>query len=183
MMRALITAFLLALATAAPAAADQADPRLDQLFAVLHTTQSTTRARQAEQAIWAVWIDHDDDRRQQVMTRGIAAMNSQRLADALAIFDELVELAPDYAEAWNKRATIYFLMGDFDASIADIDRTLDLEPRHFGALSGLGQIRIAQRDPAGALRAFEDALLVNPHMTGTRGLVEALRERLQGNEL
>lgn len=182
-MRMPLIAFLLALATAVPAAADQADPRLDELFAVLHTTDSTRNARRAEQAIWAVWIDHQDAQRRAAMARGIAAMNSQRLTDALTIFDGLIEVAPDYAEAWNKRATIYFLMGDYDASIADIDRTLDLEPRHFGALSGLGQIRIAQRDPEGALRAFEDALLVNPHMLSTQSIVDALRERLEGNEL
>ena len=182
-MRAVLIALILALFTAGPAVADQDDPRLDELFAILHTTDSAANARRAEQAIWAVWIDHQDTARRDTMVRGIAAMNGQRLDEALAIFDELVVDAPDYAEAWNKRATIYFLLGEFEASIADIDRTLDLEPRHFGALSGLGQIRIAQRDPAGALRAFEDALLVNPHMASTRSFVDALRERLQGNEL
>ncbi len=166
-----------------PAAADQDDPRLDSLFAVLHTTDSQARARAVERAIWQAWTDHGETVPNEAMQRGIAAMGVRRLDDALEIFSELVELAPDYAEAWNKRATVHFLLGQLDQSVADVDRTLSLEPRHFGALSGLGQIRLAQRDLEAALQAFEQAQRVNPHLVGNQQIIDTLRERVLGNEL
>ncbi len=166
-----------------PAGADQQDPRLDSLFGVLQTTDSEARARVTERAIWEAWTSHGETAPSDAMRRGIAAMNIRRLDDALAIFSELVELAPDYAEAWNKRATVLFLLGELDQSAADVDRTLSLEPRHFGALSGLGQIRLAQRDLEAALRAFEQAQRVNPHLVGNQQIIDTLRERVLGNEL
>ena len=146
----------------AAASADQTDPRLDRLFAVLQTTDSDREARQAEQLIWAIWVHSDNPSAQSTMSNGIEAMSRNLLDDALAIFDRLVLEAPDFAEGWNKRATVHFMLGNYEESIADVDHTLDLEPRHFGALSGLGQISLAQRDEVAALAAFEDALAVNP---------------------
>ncbi len=176
----LVAAILLPIATAS---ADQRDPRLDRLFAVLQTTDNDREARQAEQLIWAIWIQTDDAGAQSTMTNGIEAMSSNRLDQALAIFDRLVAEAPDFAEAWNKRATVHFLLGNLDESIADVAHTLDLEPRHFGALSGLGQINLAQRDEASALAAFEDAIAVHPYLVGTRAIVDALRGRVRGDPL
>lgn len=165
------------------ASADQRDPRLDRLFAVLQTTQSDREARQAEQLIWAIWIQSDDPAAQSSMTNGMEAMSRNRLDDALAIFDRLVTEVPDFAEGWNKRATVHFMLGNIEQSIADVDHTLDLEPRHFGALSGLGQISLAQRDEVSALAAFEDALAVNPRLAGTQAIIEALRSRVRGDPL
>ena len=99
------------------------------------------------------------------------------------VFDDLVDIAPEYAEAWNKRATVHFLLGNLADSIADVDVTLDLEPRHFGALSGLGQIELQLGDPAAALSAFEAALLMHPHLPGTRDLNTQLRRNLGRNSL
>lgn len=165
------------------AGADQTDPRLDRLFAVLQTTDSDREARQAERLIWSIWIQNDDPAAESSMSNGIEAMSRNRLEDALAIFDRLVNESPDFAEGWNKRATVNFMLGNFEQSIADVIHTLDLEPRHFGALSGLGQISLAQRDEAAALAAFEDALAVNPRLTGSRQIIDTLRSRVEGEPL
>jgi tetratricopeptide (TPR) repeat protein len=110
-------------------------------------------------------------------------MAAEQLPVALDYFNRLVTLAPDFAEAWNKRATVYYLMGDYRASVLDIERTLELEPRHFGALSGLGLIYDAIEEPAAALRSFEAAVAINPHLDSTRQRIDALRRQLQGRAL
>ena len=165
------------------AEADQNDPRLDRLFAVIQTTEEARQAHAAEQLIWAIWLEIDDPELAELMDRGVDAMRESRLTDALAEFDQLVEAAPGFAEAWNKRATVHYLLGNLDESIADVEETLALEPRHFGALSGLGQIQILRRDDAAALAAFEQALGVHPHLANTKGIVEALRRSVQGTSL
>jgi tetratricopeptide (TPR) repeat protein len=108
-------------------------------------------------------------------------MITRQHARALEYFDRLVEHAPGFAEGWNKRATVYYLMENYEASVLDIERTLELEPRHFGALSGLGMIYDAIGEPAAALRSFEAAVAINPHLDGARQRIEALRRELAGS--
>jgi tetratricopeptide (TPR) repeat protein len=108
-------------------------------------------------------------------------MAAEQLAVALDYFNRMVELAPDFAEAWNKRATVYYLMENYRASVLDIERTLELEPRHFGALSGLGMIYDAIDEPAAALRSFEAAVAINPHLDGPRQRIDLLRRQLRGS--
>ena len=165
------------------AGADQDDPRLDRLFAVLQTTEDDERVRTAETLIWSIWIENEDAMVAALMQRGIVAMGRRQLRRALDIFDDMVEEAPEFAEGWNKRATVYYLMGNFEASVADVEVTLDLEPRHFGALSGLGQIELIRGDEPAALQAFEAALAVHPHLTGLRDTADALEEKLFGKDL
>ena len=157
------------------AAADQNDPRLDRLFAVIQTTEQTRQARAAEQAIWAIWFENDRPELADIMARGVDAMRENRLTDALSDFSQLVAVAPDFAEAWNRRATVHYLLGNLDESISDVEETLALEPRHFGALSGLGQIQMLKEDEAAALVAFEQALEMNPHLANTKGIIKALK--------
>ncbi len=100
------------------------------------------------------------------MLQGVEAMKLRNFEKALGHFSLLIKNSPNYAEGWNKRATVLYLMGRFKESEADVVRTLELEPRHFGALSGQGLIRIALQDWTGAIYFLESALKINPHMHG-----------------
>lgn len=181
-LRRLAGAILLpVLLAGAPARADQTDSRLPGLFARLRAAADTTAAEAVEAEIWAIWIETDNAEAAALMRRGIAAMNAGDTRTALAAFDALVTAAPGFAEAWNKRATVYYLMGDYAASVADIKRTLALEPHHFGALSGLGLIYLGLDRPEAALKSFEAALAVHPFLPGAAARIDELRERLQGD--
>ena len=163
-----------------PAATDQQDPRLDGLFARLQETRSPAEARVVEQQIWRLWLESEDAAIDRLMALGMAAMHEQDYVAALRVFDRMVEKAPDFAEGWNKRATIHYLMGDRRASVVDIQRTLELEPRHFGALFGLGLIYDALEQPEAALRSYEATLEVNPHSQSTLLRIRELRRQLLG---
>lgn len=113
--------------------ADQTDPRLHSLFQQLHMASTAAESKGVELEIWGVWLQVPDDAAQSVLKTGIAAMSVGDLGGALKLFDEIVENAPAFAEGWNKRATVHYLMGDFQKSLTDIEETLILEPRHFGA--------------------------------------------------
>jgi tetratricopeptide (TPR) repeat protein len=168
---------MIAVALAATTAnADQTDKRLDDLFQQLAQTKSAREAQEIESAIWALWAQHPDERAQRYMTAGIRQMSEGALHDALISFSRLIEMAPDFAEAWNKRATVEYLLHDFDSSARDIAETLKLEPRHFGALSGLGLVNVALGRAAAAVAAFEMALAHHPHLDGARQNIEMLKE-------
>jgi tetratricopeptide (TPR) repeat protein len=162
------------------AIADQDDPRLEGLFERLQTTSNPAEARGLEERIWRLWLDADDAGLNRLMQQGILAMSDHRYTAALEAFDRMVEQAPEFAEGWNKRATVHFLMGNWRASVRDIQQTLALEPRHFGALFGLGLIYDALEQPQAALRSFEATLALNPHSDSTRQRIEQLREQLRG---
>ncbi len=163
--------------------ADQTDPRLDALFARLHTTDDAHHAAAVTNLIWAIWHQSDDDDVNELMRRGLAEMSAQNYAAAVKTFSEMTELDAGFAEAWNKRATVYYLMGEYGASVKDIDRTLELEPRHFGALSGLGLIMTAMGNDEAAIAAFEATLAVHPFAGGARQNLEALRARQKKRSL
>jgi tetratricopeptide (TPR) repeat protein len=163
-----------------PLAADQLDGRLDGLFDQLQTTSSQAEAAAAQQLIWQIWTESEDAQVNRLMSAGIQAMAAGQPAVALEVFDRMVRQAPEFAEGWNKRATVHYLMGNYPASVLDIERTLELEPRHFGALSGLGLIYDAIEEPAAALRSFEAAVAINPHLTGTQQRIDILRRQLRG---
>ncbi len=179
-LRVIAALLVLGLLAPAGALADQNDPRLERLFTRLHATTSRAEARSIEQEIWRVWHRAADPAVNRLMAEGVRAMARRDLAQALARFDRLVAQAPDFAEAWNRRATVHYMMGDYRASVADIQRTLTLEPRHFGALSGLGLIYDGIERPGAALRSYEAALEINPHLEGTRERIEELRRKVQG---
>ena len=162
------------------AGADQTDPRLPDLFEQLRSTGESVAARNAEQQIWRIWMGSGSDDIDGIMREGIEAMQTGRFDDAIEHFGRIVERAPDFAEGWNKRATAYYLNDDFRESVRDIQRTLELEPRHFGAISGMGLIFLKRGDPLGALDAFEAVLKIHPRSRGTRYRVEMLRQELLG---
>jgi len=149
--------------------------KLDALFRALAADETPGRASALEDEIWALWTEHEDARLAARMERAIAAMARKSLQEAELELDTLVADAPDWAEAWNKRATLYYLMGRHDESMADIARTLALEPRHFGAICGFGQICLAQGRRVEALAAFETVLAMHPRIDSVRAAVKALR--------
>ena len=174
---------LVALLAVAPAAADQDDARLDGLFQELKTAPNHGAAQGAEVAIWGIWYEHDDDAIEQLMVKGRDAMGRRDFKGALRSIDQVIALAPDFAEGWNLRATLYYLMGSYEASLDDIKETLSREPRHFGALSGRGLVYSQLDEPELALRSFEEALIVNPQMPGPRVNAEVIRKELQDREI
>ena len=168
---------------AGPAAADQDDPRLEVLFARLKAAPDARAAQEVEASIWHIWVQSDDQVIGMLMAQGQAAMTRGDLRAALGKFDQIVKIAPGFAEGWNKRATVHYLLGDFPGSLHDIARTLKLEPRHFGALSGRGLVLLELEDMQLALESFEAALEVHPNLSGAHHNAEALRREIQKHEI
>lgn len=165
------------------ARADQTSPVLDGLFEDLKTTSSAADAAAVEAVIWTIWLHRGTAEIDRAMALGIAAMNEGAYRRSLVYFDQMVMAAPDFAEAWNKRATVHYMMGDFDASVVDIQRTLALEPRHFGALSGMGLIYDAIGNRPAAVKVLEKALEIHPNMPGMKARIEELRAKAKGRTL
>lgn len=159
--------------------ADQTDARLDSLFEQLLTTSDGPTLRQIENQIWEIWLQHSNTDVERLMQLGTESLNAQAVSDAMLIFTQLIENFPDYAEAWNKRATLNYLIGELDASEADIMKTLALEPRHFGALSGLGLVYIQRNELSKAKQAFEDLIAIHPHSSNALSNLERINEELR----
>ena len=151
---------------------------LDALFAALRTSDGVASSRAIIGRIWECWLTHHDPDVRALMQQGIRAMEEHHFDEALQAFEAVIERDPEYAEGWNKRATVRYLIGSYAGSVRDIKKTLALEPRHFGALSGLGTIYLIIANDRGALDAFEAVLALNPHLEGVRRQVESLRNDL-----
>ena len=167
-----------------PACADQNDPELDDLFIALQAEPSETQAAYLELEIWNRWDDHPYDllaNRQ--MKKGIELMNSGRLGAAEDVFSRIINSHPNFAEAWNKRATVRFFRGNDAGSASDIRQVIKLEPRHFGALSGLGMIRVRAGDLEGALKAYKAAQRMNPYLPHIEAIIGQLGKKLKGRAL
>jgi tetratricopeptide (TPR) repeat protein len=167
-----------ALGIAATANADQTAPELPQLFEQLRTTEVPVQAAEVEQAIWGHWLTGPDEQAGRLMQQIQASLQLGRYDLGLVLSNQLVDAYPSYAEAWNKRATIFYLMDRVEASVEDIKKTLELEPRHFGALSGLGLILMKTGDPEGALLAFEEVLTIAPLSESAALNASLARDRL-----
>lgn len=149
-------------------------PALDRLFARLAGAADPNEAGQIEDEIWEAWTSHPDPRAERAMNKTIAAIAGQHWDDAGGLADDLVRAWPLWPEAWNKRATLAFLTGRDQDSVRDIRRTLELEPRHFGAIAGFVQICLRSGQPAAALVASEAGLAIHPYLQSLR----AVRDRL-----
>lgn len=182
-MAARLIALILLVAAAwpaVPALADQRDPRLPALFERLRTTASDAEAADLRDQIWQIWFSAGDVEVDNLMEMGEQAMAGGQFGLALAMFDAVIERRPEFAEGWNRRATVLYLGGALDRSAADVERVLALEPRHFGALSGLGLINTARERFDDAIAAYERALAVDPHLPGARINLDGLRRRQGG---
>jgi tetratricopeptide (TPR) repeat protein len=133
----------------------------------------------AEQSLWLVWSRSGDPEIDRIFGRGVEEMQRGAMAEAVETFTEVIKRKPDFAEGWNKRATAYFLAGEFEKSLADCDEVMKRNPVHFGALSGYGMIYLQLHKPEQALPYFERALAVNPNLTGIEQAVEAIKQFLE----
>jgi tetratricopeptide (TPR) repeat protein len=184
-MRSFIAGLVLVILgfAATAASADQKDPRLDKLFLQLKSANSVEESQPVEAKIWEIWMQSGDQNVDALMAIGVSALNDEDYAQAYRAFGRVVELAPNYAEGWNKRATALYLLGRFDDSMKDIAKTLALEPRHFGALSGLGLCNIQLDKEKEALDAFEKALAINPNMPGIKNDADELKKSLAAKSI
>ncbi len=150
---------------------------LDGLFAKLQKASNADEAKLTEQKIWEAWSQSDSVTADVLLNQAVAAMNAGDNRASFAILNQVVATYPDYAEAWNKRATLNYMIGRYFDSLADIDKVLDLEPRHFGALSGRGMIYQTQEKWGEALAAYRQALKINPNMTSVKDAIRQLEKR------
>ena len=156
---------------------------LDELFAELARTRSPADARLIEGRIWSEWMRSGSATVDLMMAWAARSAGSDSQGVALDYLDQIILMVPDYAEAWNRRATLHFLRGDYDLSIRDIEETLAREPRHFGALAGLGQILVRQDRPQLARDAFARVLAVYPANRNVQEALAQLEEVLEGEPL
>jgi tetratricopeptide (TPR) repeat protein len=154
--------------------ADALMPRLDD-------DDDDVRAA-ATDAIWQIWSRSGDAAIDRLFARGVEHMHQQAFDDALKVFDEIVRRKPAFAEGWNKRATVYFLLGQNERSLLDCDEVLKRNPKHFGALSGAGQIHLRLGHFQQALDYFQRALQVNPNLDGIRQAIPLIEHKLREKE-
>ncbi len=157
------------------ALADQNDPRLNNLFKKLNETENQDEIRDLISDIWNIWYEVDDPKVIEYFEKGIQAMNLRNYPLAIRFFNNLIEEDPNFAEGWNKRATVHFMMGNFDQSMQDIIKTLELEPRHFGALDGMGLIFIHQGQFQQAIDVYDKMLEIFPFSVKTMDKKERIQ--------
>src|ERR1700748_792047 len=169
----------------APSKLPRADKNrgIDFLLGALKAAPDEASAKHVEARIWAIWMQTPSDTAALLMVRAKAAMDAQKLDVALKLLDAVIKLRPDYTEAWNRRATVYYLQNDYARSLQDIEQVLVREPRHFGALAGLGMIMQDLGDDKRALDAFRKALAVNPYLDKLPELVKTLTEKVEGRDI
>ena len=151
---------------------------LDLLFKQLMMTRDEYEGNSIVNQIWMAWHRSGDRKVDDLISLATIYMGEGEYAAALPKLDEAIRRAPDFSEAWNRRATLLFHMGEFDKSLADIEQTLKLEPRHFGALAGRGLIYSARGQYAKALHAFEQALKINPFLKERNNIIPILRKKI-----
>jgi tetratricopeptide (TPR) repeat protein len=156
---------------------------LDFLFGALKAAPDADSAKQVENRIWALWIASGSDTANLLMIRAKSAIDSKDYDLALQLLDALIKLKPDYVEAWNRRATLHYLRKEFGASMEDIRQVLVREPRHFGAMSGLGMILQEFGEEKHALEVFRRVLEINPHMPKIDEMVKSLTEKVEGRDI
>jgi tetratricopeptide (TPR) repeat protein len=156
---------------------------LDFLFGALKAAPDEVSAKHVEARIWAIWIQTPSDTASLLMTRAKTAVDAKKIDVAIKLLDSVIKLRPDYIEAWNRRATLYYLQNDYGRSLADIQQVLIREPRHFGALAGLGMIMQEVGDEKRALDAYRKALAVNPHLEKIPEQVKTLTEKVEGRDI
>ena len=177
---AILPKMMLALALSFPAIShgDQTDQRLAALFETLQSSQDETVLTETEATIWELWYDSGKDEIDELMLQAAELVRAGQLAAAEKIYSEVIAALPGFSEGWNRRATVRFYQRDYEGSLADIKETLRLEPRHFGAIWGLGMILGSQRDFERAILAFERLLEIKPNSRDIAPRIELLKQEL-----
>jgi tetratricopeptide (TPR) repeat protein len=205
LMVAAATALILPPAAMRPAAAEAVDPEplkpveppstlprvqlgdkrhnLDRLFDALKVAPDNESAKYVENRIWAIWFASPSDTANLLMGRVKTAVEAKDFDLAIKLLDAIIDIRPDFIEAWNRRATIYYGQKDFGRALADIHEVLAREPRHFGALSGLGMILQQLGDDKHALDVFRRALAIHPHLESIPDLVKKLSDKIDGRDI
>ena len=156
---------------------------LDFLFGALKAAPDEETAKAIEQRIWVLWMHSQSDTTNLLMARVQKAIEQKDVDLALKLLDAIVKIKPDYVEAWNRRATIHYMKKDYGRSLADIRQVLRLEPRHFGALTGLGLILQDIGDDKQALEVYRRALAVYPKLERVPEIVKTLEEKVEGRDI
>jgi len=156
---------------------------LDFLFDALKAAPDDASAKHVEARIWAIWVRTPSDTASLLMVRAKAAVDAKQTDVAIKLLDSVIKLRPDYTEAWNRRATLYYMQDDYGRALADIQQVLVREPRHFGALTGLGMIMEELGDEKRALDTYRKALAINPHLDKVPERVRKLSEKIEGRDI
>ena len=160
-------------------AAKDKNDKLDKLFNDLKV-KNVSISYQVEQKIWKIWSTHTSDEKLTVMlAEGSELVNRQKFKEAIIIFSKVIDLDPKWAEAWNKRATIYYMVGEFQKSQNDIDKVLELESRHFGALAGQGLVNIQLENYEKAIMSYEKAQQIYPTMKSPKIMIKQIKELIK----
>lgn len=156
---------------------------IDFLFDALKAAPDADIAKQVEGRIWAIWLASGSDTADLLMSRVKAAIEAKDTKLAIALLGSIIDIKPDYIEAWNRRATLFFALKDYGRAMTDIQEVLNREPRHFGALAGLGMILEEVGENKQALEAYRKALAINPYMQKIPDQVKALSEKVEGRDI
>jgi tetratricopeptide (TPR) repeat protein len=156
---------------------------LDFLFGALKVAPDDTSSKSIEERIWALWLVSKSDTTNLLMTRVKTAMDGEDLDLAIKLLDQIIQIKPDYIEAWNRRATAYYMKKEFNRALADIRQVLAREPRHFGALAGLGLIMQDLGDDKRALEIYRKALAIHPRLPRVPDLIKTLTEKVEGRDI
>ncbi len=156
--------------------ADQNDPKLEILFNDLSQTQSEMKAKPILLEIWSIWSVAIDTKTQEKFDAGNQLMSKRQYDESILMFSDAINLQPTFAEAWNKRATVNYIIGNYEESISDIFSTLELEPRHFGALDGLAQIYMLQNKYFKAAQVYRKILEILPYNKKAKMHLEYLEQ-------
>ena len=177
-MNKILSIIILILSTTA-LSANERDIQLDRLFIELKKNISSSSPEIAQQ-IWTLWSTHPtDEKLTSILDEGSRLVKDQKLIRAIDIFTDAIKMDPTWAEAWNKRATVFYMVGEFQKSQDDIDKVLELENRHFGALAGQGMVNIKLKNYDKAKKSYQKAQEIYPAMKSSKVMIEQIEELIK----